>query len=186
MDFPSTYKLGLPFLTLKKASGYGDDPKSRSSLSIWPKINCKEKAVPPPPHRSRSSLSPLEIPWKRRNCPMAVQKLDDRKGLYIDRQIPSVSLLNIYSRGPGVWGWSCIPVNARVYGSATTLKRQSTSPVLIISKNFVVNGFDKQIPFVSKQINGIIVRYSHWINRVRRTNLYLFESVTWFKNFDFD
>lgn len=29
-------------------------------------------------------------------------------------------------------------------------------PVLIISKNFVVNGFDKQIPFVSMQINRII------------------------------
>lgn len=47
MGFLSTYKLGLPFLTLKKASGYGDGPKSRSSLSIWPKINCTEKVVPP-------------------------------------------------------------------------------------------------------------------------------------------
>lgn len=35
---------------------------------------------------------------------MAVQKLDDQKGVYIDREIPSVSLLNIYSQRPAARG----------------------------------------------------------------------------------
>lgn len=92
MGFLSTYKLGLPFLTLKKASGYGDGPKSRSSLSIWPKINCTEKVVPPYLLSSASfSIVSPSLPLslltlkEEGNCPMAVQKLDDQKGLYIDR-----------------------------------------------------------------------------------------------------